>query len=285
MRLIRFGEAGREVTGAILPDGTRIDTSAFGEEYNEAFFGSDGIGRLKKWMDINAASAPRVPNGVRIGPPTARPSKIVCIGLNYSDHAKESGMEVPDEPVIFFKATSSFCGPEDNVTNPRGGTKLDYEVELAYVIGKTARYVARENAMDHVAGFALHNDYSERVFQLETSGQWVKGKSCDTFAPLGPELVTLEEIENYLDLDIWLKVNGEYRQNGSTSYMIFDVAYQIELISKYMTLLPGDVVSTGTPPGVGLGFNPPRYIKPGDVIEYGIEGLGIAKQTVEEYKG
>lgn len=285
MRLIRFGEAGKEKTGAILADGTRLDTSGFGTDYNEAFFGGDGMERLQAWIKSNGDSASRVPADVRIGAPITRPGNIICIGLNYSDHAKESGMEVPDEPVVFTKASSAFCGPEDDVINPKGGTKLDYEVEFAYVIGKKASYVSRENAMDHIAGFALFNDYSERVFQLETSGQWFKGKSSETFAPLGPELVTPDEIENYLDLKIWLKVNNEYRQNGSTSFMIFDLAYQIELLSSYMTLLPGDVVTTGTPPGVGLGFDPPRYIKPGDVVEYGIEGLGSAKHTVQAYEG
>lgn len=282
MRLIRFGEAGSEKPGVVHSDGARIDASGFGQDYDENFFAGDGLERLQKWVDSNGSAAPQVPDNVRLGPPTTRPSKIVCIGLNYSDHAKESGMEVPDEPVIFFKASSSFCGPEDNLVMPRGGTKLDYEIELAYVIGKKASYVKQENAMDHVAGFCLHNDYSERAFQLETSGQWVKGKSCDTFAPLGPELVTPNEVHDYLNLDIWLKVNGEYRQNGNTSYMIYDVAYQIEMLSNYMTLLPGDVISTGTPPGVGLGFNPPRYLNVGDVIEYGIEGLGTAQQTVVE---
>ncbi|MFP6584795.1 MAG: fumarylacetoacetate hydrolase family protein [Candidatus Hydrogenedentota bacterium] len=282
MRLIRFGDAGSEKPGVVLSDGTRIDTSGFGQDYDETFFGGDAPIRLREWVDANGSSAPQVPETTRLGPPTTRPSKIVCIGLNYSDHAKESGMEVPDEPVIFFKASSSCCGPEDNLIMPRGGTKLDYEIELAYVIGKKASYVKQENAMDHVAGFCLHNDYSERAFQLETSGQWVKGKSCDTFAPLGPELVTPDEVHDYLNLDIWLKVNGEYRQNGSTSYMVYDVAYQIEMLSHYMTLLPGDVVSTGTPPGVGLGFDPPRYLNVGDVIEYGIEGLGTAQQTVVE---
>lgn len=282
MRLIRFGETGNEKPGVVLPDGKRIDAFGFGQDYDEAFFGGDGLERLQKWVDSNSSSAPQVPEVSRLGPPTTRPSKIVCIGLNYSDHAKESGMEVPDEPVIFFKASSSFCGPEDDLIMPRGSTKLDYEIELAYVIGKKASYVKQSEAMDHVAGFCLHNDYSERAFQLDSSGQWVKGKSCDTFAPLGPELVTPDEVHDYLNLDIWLKVNGEYRQNGSTSYMVYDVAYQIEMLSHYMTLLPGDVISTGTPPGVGLGFDPPRYLNVGDVIEYGIEGLGTAQQTVVE---
>jgi 2,4-didehydro-3-deoxy-L-rhamnonate hydrolase len=285
MRLIRFGEIGAEKPGAVLPDGTRIDTSGFGQDYNEEFFGNDGIDRLKAWIEANGANAPLIPESARLAAPTTRPSKIVCIGLNYSDHAKESGMEVPDEPVVFFKASSAFCGPEDDIMNPKGGTKLDYEVELAYVIGKKAQCVSKETAMDHVAGFALFNDYSERAFQLETSGQWNKGKSCDRFAPLGPELVTPDEVENYKDLRIWLKVNDEYRQNGSTSFMIFDVPYQIEMLSHYMTLLPGDVVTTGTPPGVGLGFDPPRYIFPGDTVEYGIEGLGSARHTVQDYAG
>jgi len=284
MRLIRFGDPGYELPGVELGDGTRLDVSGFDEDYDELFFGGDGLERLREWLEMNQDSVPRVPSLVRLGPPIVRPSKIVCIGLNYSDHAKESGMEVPDEPVIFFKATSALNGPNDNVVIPRGGTKVDYEVEFAFVIGKKASYVPKERAWEHVAGFALTNDYSERAFQIETSGQWVKGKSCDTFAPLGPWLVTPDEIEDYKNLKIWLKVNGEYRQNSSTSYMIYDVPYLIEQLSGYMTLLPGDIVSTGTPPGVGLGFRPPKYLKEGDVVEQGIDGLGESTQTIVPYE-
>ena len=248
MKLIRFGDPGYESPGLELDDGTRLDVSGFDEDYDELFFGGDGLERLADWVEMNKESVPRVPSMTRLGPPIARPSKIVCIGLNYSDHAKESGMKVPDEPVVFFKATSALSGPNDKVVIPKGSTKMDYEVELAFVIGKKASYVSRERAWEHVAGFALMNDYSERAFQIETSGQWVKGKSCDTFAPLGPWLVTPDEIDDHKNLKIWLKVNGEYRQNSSTSYMIFDIPYLIEKLSGYMTLLPGDILSTGTPP-------------------------------------
>ena len=280
MKLIRFGDPGYEQPGVELDDGTWLDVSGFDEDYDEVFFGGDGIERLGDWLEMNQGSVPRVSSSTRLGPPIVRPSKIVCIGLNYSDHAKESGMTVPDEPVVFFKATSAITGPNDNVAVPRGSTKLDYEVELAFVIGKKASYVNRERAWEHVAGFMLTNDYSERAFQIETSGQWVKGKSCDSFAPLGPKLVTPDEIDDYKNLNIWLNVNGESRQNSNTSFMIFDVPYLVEMLSGYMTLLPGDVISTGTPPGVGLGFDPPRYLHEGDVVEQGIDGLGASTQTI-----
>jgi len=239
----------------------------------------EGLERLTRWHAINP---PTIPDSVRLGPPIARPSKIVCIGLNFSDHAAESGMELPKEPVIFFKATSAIAGPNDPVRIPRGGTKLDWEVELAVVIGRAASYVAEGDALAHVAGYALHNDYSERSFQLERGGQWVKGKSCDTFAPIGPYLATRDEIPDPQALDMWLTVNGETRQRGSTRNMVFGVAALVSYVSQFMTLLPGDVISTGTPAGVGLGMKPdPVFLRHGDVVELGIAGLGQSRQHVE----
>ena len=279
MKLIRFGNPGAEKPGLQLADGRWIDASGFGSDYDEAFFGGDGLARLATWADANAASAPTVDPGTRLGPCVARPSKIVCIGLNYADHAKESGLDIPKEPIIFFKSTSSLVGPNDDVMIPRGSEKTDWEVELAFVIGKKASYVDEADAMDHVAGYALHNDYSERAFQLERGGQWVKGKSCDTFAPLGPFLATADEVPDPQNLKCWLKVNGVTRQNSSTAQMIFGIRTLVSYLSQFMTLLPGDVISTGTPPGVGLGFKPPIFMKAGDVVELGIEGLGESKQT------
>lgn len=216
--------------------------------------------------------------------PIERPGKIVCVGLNYRDHAAESGMEIPKEPVLFFKATTSLCGPDDAVMIPRNGSKVDWEVELAVIIGPRASYVSRDRALEHVAGYALFNDYSERVFQLERGGQWVKGKSADTFAPLGPFLATRDEIADAQALDLSLTINGDVRQRSSTSQMIFDVPALVSYVSEFMTLLPGDVISTGTPPGVGLGMKPsPRYLRPGDVVELEISGLGRARQRVVEY--
>lgn len=279
MKLIRFGNPGHEKPGLLLADGRRIDASGFGSDYDEAFFGGDGLERLAAWARANAASATVVDASVRLGPCVARPSKIVCIGLNYADHARESGVEIPKEPILFFKATSSIVGPNDDLVIPRGSQKTDWEVELAFVIGRRASYVDEANALGHVAGYALHNDYSERAFQLERGGQWVKGKSCDTFAPLGPFLATRDEIPNPQALRLWLKVNGLMRQNSSTEQMIFGVAKLVSYISQFMTLLPGDVVSTGTPPGVGLGLKPtPVYLKAGDVVKLGIEGLGESRQ-------
>lgn len=281
MKLIRFGDPGRERPGLQLDNGERIDASGFGEDYGEAFFGSGGLDRLRAWASRDAANAPRVPAGTRLGPPIARPSKIVCIGLNFRDHAAESNMALPAEPVVFFKASSALAGPNDAVLIPRGGTKLDWEVELAFVIGAKASYVAPEHAATHVAGYALHNDYSERSFQLERGGQWVKGKSADTFAPLGPFLATPDEIADPHRMKMWLSVNGEMRQNGTTADMVFDVPALLSYLSQFMTLLPGDVVSTGTPAGVGLGMKPaPVYLKRGDVVALGIEGLGEASQTI-----
>ena len=284
MKLIRFGEIGREKPGVLLEDGTRLDASGFGPDYDEEFFATDGLTKLRNWLARQGASALRVRRSVRLGPPICRPSKIVCIGLNFRDHAEESGMEIPKEPVIFFKATSALVGPDDPLVIPKNATKVDWEVELAIVMEKRASYVSRENALDYVAGFALHNDYSERSFQLERGGQWVKGKSADSFAPLGPFLATKDEIQDFNQLGMWLKVNGEFRQRGSTSKMIFDVPALVAYVSEFMTLLPGDVISTGTPPGVGLGMKPPQYLKAGDVVELGIDGLGESRQQIVDYR-
>jgi 2,4-diketo-3-deoxy-L-fuconate hydrolase len=284
MKLIRFGEAGKEKPGLLLKDGSRLDASGLGADFGEEFFARDGLTELASWLQKNASTAPKVAQSVRLGPPVRRPSKIICIGLNYRDHAAETKAEPPKEPVLFFKATTSLVGPNDDLVRPRNSTKVDWEVELAVVIGKKASYVARENALDFVAGYALHNDYSERTFQLERGGQWVKGKSADTFAPLGPFLATPDEIPDVNNLKMWLKVNGTQRQNGSTSNMIFDVATLVSYVSQFMTLLPGDVISTGTPAGVGMGMHPPVFLQAGDVVELGIEGLGESRQQVTDYK-
>lgn len=283
MKLIRHGQAGSEKPGVILDNGTRIDTSQFTNDYDEAFFASEGVERLQTWLAEDGTEAPVIANSERLGPPVARPSKIVCIGLNYSDHAKESGLDEPKEPVVFFKATSAIVGPDDNLVIPKGSVATDWEVELAIVIGKKASHVGKEQAMDYVAGFTLHNDYSERDWQIRRGGQWVKGKSCDTFAPIGPFVATKDEIADVHNLPMWLKVNGEYKQQGNTANMIFDVPTIVSYVSEFMTLLPGDVISTGTPAGVGLGFDPPQYLSPGDTVELGIEGLGSSKQTALAY--
>jgi len=284
MKLLRFGESGAEQPGLELEDGTRIDIAAFGEDYNEQFFGSDGISRLSNWIKENDHLCPIVPTDTRLGPPIERPSKIICIGLNYAKHAAESGMEAPAEPVLFTKASTAIVGPYDDVIMPKGGAKTDWEVELVVVIGAKASYVDEADANKHIAGYMVHNDVSERSFQLEQGGQWVKGKSCDTFAPIGPYLVTPDEIEDPHNLQLWLKLNDEMLQDSNTSDLIFDIPHLISYVSQYMTLLPGDIISTGTPSGVGLGFDPPRYLKEGDVMELGIDGLGVARQTVKSYK-
>jgi 2,4-diketo-3-deoxy-L-fuconate hydrolase len=283
MKLIRFGDPGKEHPGLLLSDGTRIDASAFGSDYNESFFASDGIARLRDWAAKNAASAPRVNNSVRLGAPICRPSKIVCIGLNFRDHAAETGAKIPTEPVIFFKSTTALQGPNDSLMIPKGADKVDWEVEFAIIIGKRVNYVEKSEALNYVAGYALHNDYSERGFQKDRGGQWVKGKSCDTFAPLGPFLATQDEIADIGNLKMWLKVNGVMRQNSSTANMIFDAAFLVSYVSQFMTLLPGDLISTGTPAGVALGMKTPEYLKPGDVVELGIESLGESRQQVVEF--
>ena len=280
MKLIRFGSIGNEKPGVQLDNGTRLDVSGFVSDYNEDFFGGDGIEKLSNWLSENEKNCPEVPNDVRLGSPLVRPSKIVCVGLNYAKHAAESGMAIPKEPVLFFKSTSAIVGPNDDVIIPKNSEKTDWEVELAIVIGKKASYVEEKDALDHVAGYVLHNDYSERAFQIEKEGQWCKGKGCDTFAPIGPFIATADEIKNPNNLDLWLKLNGETLQDSNTSDFIFNVQEVVSYISQYMTLLPGDIISTGTPSGVGLGFNPPKYLKEGDVVELGIEGLGSSKQHV-----
>jgi 2,4-didehydro-3-deoxy-L-rhamnonate hydrolase len=278
MKLIRFGERGKERSGLILHDGTRVDISGFTTDYDEDFFANDGLLRLEDWLKHNVA--PEVALTVRLGSPISRPSKIVCIGLNFRDHARESKMEIPDEPVIFFKATTSLTGPNDDLIIPRNGQKVDWEVELAVVIGKKCSYVDPDNALEYVAGYVLHNDYSERAFQFERGGQWVKGKSADTFAPLGPFLATCNEIPDTSRLGMWLKVNGAFRQRSSTREMIFDVPFLVSYVSQFMTLLPGDIISTGTPAGVALGMRPPQYLKAGDIVELGVDQLGESRQTV-----
>ncbi len=278
MKLFRFGDVGKERPG-ILIEGRLFDASAFGEDYGETFFESDGLTRLEAWLVKNRTTLPLVKEGARSGPCFQRPSKIICVGLNYTHHAFESKMPLPPEPIIFFKSTSALTGPNDGLTIPKNSEKTDYEVELAVIVGKKASYVEEKDSMEYVAGFCLHNDYSERAYQLERNGQWTKGKGCDTFAPMGPYLVTKDEIADFNDLKMWLKVNGQLRQDNNTDDMIFEVPFLIHYISQFMTLLPGDVISTGTPSGVGHGFIPPLYLKPGDVIELGIEGLGEQRQV------
>ncbi|NND05935.1 MAG: fumarylacetoacetate hydrolase family protein [Saprospiraceae bacterium] len=284
MKLIRFGDQGNEQPG-VLKDGKRLDTSEFGEDFDQHFYGTDGPARLAQWLEAHESACPIVSDEARLGAPIASPSKIICIGLNYAAHARESGLDIPTTPIIFAKATSAICGPYDDVIIPKNSTKTDWEVELAIVIGKKASYVSEENALDHVAGYVLHNDVSERAFQLEHGGQWVKGKSCDTFAPLGPWVATKDEIKDPNDLRLWLKINGEMLQDSTTADFVFNTQHLVSYLSQYMSLLPGDIISTGTPSGVGLGFDPPRYLKPGDVMELGIDGLGVSKQTAVAYKG
>ncbi|HEX3387174.1 MAG TPA: fumarylacetoacetate hydrolase family protein [Mucilaginibacter sp.] len=280
MKLIRYGEPGKEKTGVIIDD-KRYDTSAFGEDYDERFFETNGLSRLAGFVKNNKLS--EVSDSVRLGCPIGRPSKLVCIGLNYIDHARETNATPPPEPVIFMKSTTAIVGPNDDIMIPKDSVKTDWEVELAVVIGKKASYVEESEAMDYVAGYVLHNDVSEREFQLERSGTWDKGKGCDTFAPIGPFMATTDEIAHPHNLRLWLKLNGKTMQDGNTSNFIFNIPYLIAYTSKFMTLLPGDVVSTGTPAGVGLGMKPNLYLKPGDVIELGIDGLGSATQKLVLY--
>lgn len=283
MKLIRFGSFGKEQTGVHI-DGKNYDVSAFVKEYDELFFIENGLEKLAAILEEHKGVLPEVPADVRIGAPTARPSKIVCIGLNYAKHAKETNAAIPKEPIIFMKSTTSFIGPFDTVTIPKNSVKTDWEVELAFVIGKKASYVEIEDAMNYVAGYVLHNDVSEREFQLERGGTWDKGKGCDTFAPMGPWLVTKDEVKDPHNLRLWLSVNGRMMQDGNTDDLIFNIPYLLSYISQFMTLLPGDIVSTGTPAGVGLGFTPNIFLKEGDVVELGIDGLGVSKQNVTAYK-
>jgi 2,4-diketo-3-deoxy-L-fuconate hydrolase len=282
MLLIRHGDLNIEKTGIVLNE-KYYDTSAFGQDYNEVFFGTDGLKKLQQWIEKNKTSLPALPAGVRLGSPIARPSKIVCIGLNYIDHARETGATPPPEPVIFLKSTTALSGPNDNIVIPKNSQKTDWEVELAVVIGKKASYVSEETALQYVAGYCLHNDVSEREFQIERSGTWDKGKGCDTFAPLGPWLATPDEIKDVDNLRLWLTVNGKTMQDGSTANLIFKIPFLIAYTSQFMTLLPGDVISTGTPAGVGLGMKPNVYLQAGDVVELGIDGLGKARQNIQAY--
>lgn len=284
MKLIRYGAVGKEKTGVII-DQIKYDTSAFGEDYNEAFFENDGLERLQKFLDSNKGKLSTIGEEQRLGSPVARPSKIVCVGLNYAKHAHETNAPIPKEPILFFKSTTALMGPNDTIIIPKNSVKTDWEVELAVVIGKKASYVSESEAMDYVAGYCLHNDVSEREFQLERGGTWDKGKGCDTFAPLGPWLATKDEIADVHNLRLWLKLNGKTLQDSNTDDLIFNIPILISYISQFMTLLPGDVISTGTPAGVGLGFNPPVYLKEGDVVELGIDGLGVSKQQVKKYAG
>ncbi|AWI61106.1 fumarylacetoacetate hydrolase family protein [Sinorhizobium fredii] len=275
MKLLRYGPEGAEKPGVLDSAGRIRDLSAVIADIAGPTIADFGWARS---LDIE--SLPIVEGALRLGACVAGSGKFICIGLNYADHAAESGLEVPPEPVVFMKATSAIVGPNDNVIIPRGSVATDWEVELGVVIGKKAKYVSQAEAMDHVAGYCVINDVSERDFQTKRSGQWTKGKSCDSFGPTGPWLVTRDEIADPQNLAMWLKVNGDTKQNGSTETMVYGVAYLVSYLSQFMTLHPGDIISTGTPPGVGMGFKPPQYLKPGDVIELGIEGLGTQKQTV-----
>lgn len=283
MKLIRFGEFGKEQPGILLSTGERIDVSSFGEDYTPYFWETNGVGRLENWLRIHQDNCPIVPPSERLGACVAQPSKIVCVGLNYATHAKEAGLEIPTEPILFLKAPSAICGPNDDLILPKNAIKTDWEVELALVIGKKASYIDSDEVFDFIAGYTILNDYSERSFQFERGGQWVKGKSNDRFAPIGPYLLTKDEIENPEKLSMWLQVNGEVKQQSTTEDMIFGISEIISYISQFMTLMPGDIVSTGTPVGVGMGSNPPRYLQPGDCVELGIEKLGEQRQRVVSY--
>ena len=282
MKLIRFGQINKEKPGIVMGD-EFYDVSSIIHDYNEEFFESNGLESLQQMMASKKESLSKLSKDVRLGSPIARPSKIICIGLNYADHAKETGATPPTEPVIFLKSTSALSGPNDDIIIPRNSTKTDWEVELAVVIGKKASYVEEAEAIKYVAGYCLHNDLSEREFQLERGGTWDKGKGCDTFAPMGPYLVTKDEINNVDNLRLWLKVNNKLMQDGTTANFIFKVPFIISYVSRFMSLLPGDVISTGTPAGVGLGMKPPVYLKKGDIVELGIDGLGVAKQLVKAH--
>lgn len=277
MKLLRHGPRGAEKPGMLDASGTIRDLSGVVDDIRGEALSDAGLAQLRA---LDPARLPEVDPATRLGPCVASTGKFICIGLNYSDHAAETGADVPAEPIIFMKATSAICGPDDPIIIPRHSVKTDWEVELAVIIGTRAKYVTPEQAMDHVAGFAVTNDVSEREFQIERAGQWTKGKSCDNFGPLGPWLVTRDKVTDPQDLDMWLSVNGQKMQNGSTRTMVFGVAHLVSYLSQFMSLMPGDVISTGTPPGVGLGMKPPRYLSPGDVVELGIAGLGTQRQDV-----
>ena len=283
MKLIRYGQPGQELPGIQIDD-KQYALPGFAEDFTQAFFASEGLSRLKNYVDQNQIDLVEIPAGTRLGSPVADPSKIICIGLNYADHAREANLPIPVEPIIFFKATTSLVGPNDDLVIPKGSSKTDWEVEFAVVIGKKASYVEEADALNHIAGYCLLNDYSERAFQMERGGQWDKGKGCDTFAPLGPFIATQDELKDINDLRMWLTVNGEKYQDGTTADLIFKIPFIVSYVSQFMTLLPGDVITTGTPAGVGMGQKPdPIYLKAGDVVELGIEGLGSSKQQVKAW--
>lgn len=280
MKLIRFGDQGREEPGILLPDGRRVDASGEFNDYDEGFFAMGGLESLAEWVEQGCPGGVEIDPLARLGPPVDRPSKIVCVGKNYLEHAKELDEGIPTEPALFMKASSAWSGPNDDVLIPRGAKKLDYEVELAFVIGRTASYVDEREALDHIAGYSVFCDYSERDFQKEMGGQWTKGKSADTFAPMGPWLTTADEVPDPQKLRLWTKVNNEMRQNSWTGDMMFSVRQLVAYISRFMTLLPGDVVATGTPSGVAMGMTPPRWLLPGDLVDCGVEGLGDLSQRI-----
>ncbi len=280
MKLMRVGQPGQEVPAILDDQGVIRDLSAYVSDIDGDFFADDSV---KLIADLDLSTLPAVDSNVRIGPAVSKVGKFICVGLNYADHAAESGMDVPSEPVLFMKATSSIIGPNDTVLMPPTSEKSDWEVELGVVIGKEAKYVSEDDALDYVAGYCVINDLSERAFQIEKEGQWCKGKGCDTFGPIGPYLVTTDEVADSNELDIWLELNGERVQDGNTRTMVYKVPFLVHYISQFMSLQPGDIISTGTPPGVGLGFNPPKYLKEGDVMRLGISGLGEQQQTVERY--
>ena len=280
MKLVRIGKLNKEKPAVVIND-KYFDVSDFITDFNESFFENDGIRNLENIILNNNLKEIQHPE--RIGSCVARPSKIICVGLNYIDHAKETGAEIPKEPILFFKSTTALNGPFDDVIIPKGSSKTDWEVELAIVIGKKAQYVSEKDAYDYVAGYCLHNDYSEREFQLERGGNWSKGKGCDTFAPLGPFLVTKDEVKDVHDLNMWLDVNGKRFQVSNTKQLIFNVPQVVSYISQFMTLLPGDVISTGTPHGVGLGLKPPVFLQHGDCVTLGMDSLGEQKQKLVAY--
>jgi 2-keto-4-pentenoate hydratase/2-oxohepta-3-ene-1,7-dioic acid hydratase in catechol pathway len=275
MKLLRYGPRGQEKPGLLDSEGRIRSLEAHVEDIAGGALSPAALERLGS---LDVASLPLVEGKPRLGPCVAGVGKFICVGLNYSDHAAETGAEIPSEPILFMKATSAICGPDDDVEIPRGSTKTDWEVELGVVIGSHAKYVSREDALDHVAGYCVINDVSEREFQIERLGQWTKGKSCDTFGPIGPWLVTKDEVADPQKLKMWLDVNERRFQDGSTATMIYDVAFLVSYISQFMSLQPGDIISTGTPPGVGLGLKPPSYLKAGDIVTLSIEGLGVQRQ-------
>ncbi|MDO7085511.1 fumarylacetoacetate hydrolase family protein [Pseudocolwellia sp. AS88] len=281
MKLLRVGNVGQEKPAILDNDGVIRDISAHVADIDGDIFND---GTAEKLAALDLSILPVVDSSVRIGQPIARVGKFICVGLNYADHAAESGMAVPSEPVLFMKATSSLIGPNDTVLLPPKSEKSDWEVELGVIIGKEARYVSEEDALDYVAGYCVVNDLSEREYQIEKEGQWCKGKGCDTFGPIGPYLVTTDEVKDYNELGLWLEVNGERVQDGNTRTMVYKVPFLVSYISQFMSLQPGDIISTGTPPGVGFGFNPPKYLKEGDVMKLGIDGLGTQEQNVERFK-